>query len=172
MSQLNVNTIGARTGNNITLASGDNFYIPGHILQVVQGTYATETATTSSSYVDTGLSVNITPSATSSKILVITTHHTHFNRSFDYGGGYIKVLRDSTSIDEIREWMQVGTGSYVAVGRTVVSTVLDSPSTTSQITYKSQFKVHYAANSESFKVAYDSANQDVVDTLTVLEVGG
>ena len=40
----------------------------GKVLQVVQGTTSQETDTSSSSYVTTGLSVNITPSSTSSNI--------------------------------------------------------------------------------------------------------
>ena len=172
MSQINVNTIGARTGNDITLASGDNFYIPGHVLQVVQGSLTTEANTTSSTYADTGLSVSITPKSTSSKILVSFAHHTHFYRSSDYGGGYIKLLRDSTDIDEVRGWMQVGGTSFVAVSRTYTSQILDTPSTTSAITYKTQYKVHYAANSETFKIAYESGSTDVKDTITAIEIGG
>ena len=41
MSQLNVNTIGARTGTGDNNCSGDNFYIPGHILQAVSATDTT-----------------------------------------------------------------------------------------------------------------------------------
>ena len=50
----------------------------GKVLQVVQGSFRNgETSTTSSSLVDSGATVTITPSATSSKILVMLTSNSH-----------------------------------------------------------------------------------------------
>lgn len=178
MSEIQVNTINEYTGANGVTIDGvllkDNKLASGtgNVLQVVQGTLTSEASTTSSTYSDTGLSVSITPSSTSSKILISFAHHTHYSRSFDYGGGIIKLLRDTTNIDEFRSWMQVGTGSLVAIGRTLTSQILDSPSTTSAITYKTQYKVQYAANSETFKVAYESATYNTIDTITAIEIGG
>ena len=43
----------------------------GKVLQVVQATDGTEKSTTNTSFQDTSLSVNITPSSTSNKILII-----------------------------------------------------------------------------------------------------
>ena len=74
MSTLNVDNISEYT-------SGNGVEIPGHILQVVQGTIATQASRTSSTHADTGLSVSITPKATSSKILVVMLHHTKIQRS-------------------------------------------------------------------------------------------
>ena len=71
MSTLKTNTIQAATGTTVNVASGHVLNAPGHILQVVTNTYATLTATTSSSYVDTGLAATITPSSSSSKIFVL-----------------------------------------------------------------------------------------------------
>ena len=68
-----------------------------NIIQVIQTVKTDTFSTTSTSYVDvTGLSVSITPSSSSNKILVIanTTFATAFNSS---NGGMI-ILRDSTSI--------------------------------------------------------------------------
>ena len=45
----------------------------GKILQVVGDTHATEVTHNSTSYTDSGIDVDITPSATSSKILIIAT---------------------------------------------------------------------------------------------------
>ena len=58
-----------------TLAAGNGgtgatSFTSGKILQVVQATHGTETNTNSSSYQQSGLTANITPSATSSKILI------------------------------------------------------------------------------------------------------
>jgi hypothetical protein len=62
------------TGNVLTVASGvPSWAAPaggGKILQVVQGTLTTEVSSSSSALTDTGLTATITPSATTSKILV------------------------------------------------------------------------------------------------------
>ena len=59
------------SSNNIVLGSDGTSYIPGHIVQVKQTVKTDEFSTTSTSAVDvTGLSVSITPTSTSSKILV------------------------------------------------------------------------------------------------------
>ncbi len=84
MSTLETNLIQPSTGTTLTLgASGDTVDVPsgatldvtgatvsglttGKILQAVTNTHATRFSTTSTSFVTTGLSVNITPSSTSS----------------------------------------------------------------------------------------------------------
>ena len=43
----------------------------GKVLQVVNATYSTDTSTTSTSYVDTGLTATITPLFSTSKVLVL-----------------------------------------------------------------------------------------------------
>ena len=68
----------------------------GSVLQVVNATYSTETATTSTSFIDTGLSGSITPLYSTSKILVIAT----INGVGKDGSTQIafKLLRGSTSL--------------------------------------------------------------------------
>ena len=51
----------------------------GSVLQVVSGYTSTEVNTTSASYTDTGLSCAITPSSTSSKVLIIA--HQSFGKN-------------------------------------------------------------------------------------------
>jgi len=70
-SILNVDKINNAAGTSaITIDSNGNTLMPGHILQVVNGTTSTQVSTTSTTYADTGLTATITPSSTSSKILV------------------------------------------------------------------------------------------------------
>ena len=78
---------GGTTGQFLKKASGTDLDFswanaPGKVLQVVYGSYATETTTTSTTYTDSGLSVSITPSATTSKVLVLTSQ----NLGMDRGG--------------------------------------------------------------------------------------
>tara|TARA_R100000278_G_scaffold122376_1_gene108369 strand:- start:233 stop:706 length:474 start_codon:yes stop_codon:yes gene_type:complete len=107
----------------------------GKVLQAVTGNQITSGVnTTSGSYVDSGLYVNITPSSTSSKILVSA----NFNARQDTanGGTVSTIYRDSTTLSSS------GTITYSAGGNIHDTTFiqhLDSPSTTSQIAYKLYF---------------------------------
>ena len=102
----------------------------GSVLQVVHADFSTE-VNIGGGFADIGLSANITPIATSSKILVTSNIQAYLN-----GSGFImvRILRDSTVI----------TTQYQAHGfsdnsaNMVPMIALDSPSTTSAITYTVQ----------------------------------
>jgi hypothetical protein len=117
------------------LASG----VGGKVLQVVNVVYSTLASSTTSTYVDTGLSASITPSSSSSKILVLVdqggcgkqTNNTRIK---------LQLLRGASSIQVI----DAGIGAYNASTTTnfigsISIAYLDSPSTTSSTTYKTQF---------------------------------
>ena len=116
----------------------------GKILQVVGQNLTTQMTSTSTSYVDTGLTASITPSATSSKILIL------LNISFHISGdsnGYLGLFRDSTEINSgaggTYNAMVVLNGNSTAFrysGAQQACNFLDSPSTTSAITYKVKTK--------------------------------
>ena len=62
--------------SGITMASGKAISgdgAGGKVLQVVQTTYSTVTGISNTSYIDSGITASITPSSTSSKILVIVS---------------------------------------------------------------------------------------------------
>jgi len=134
----------------------------GKILQVLSQVVTTKFATTSSSYTDTGITLAITPAATSSKILV------QMQGMFGTGEGgannFIQVLRGSTQLGEDVSIMQDAvTQNFI---RTIV--FLDSPSTTSAVTYKVQMKV---GSNEGFMNRDNSDNQLGFSTITLSEVG-
>jgi hypothetical protein len=110
----------------------------GSVIQVVNATYSTETTTSSTSFVDTGLSGSITPLYSTSKILVIATiNGTGKGASTQMA---FKLLRGSTSLFNYES-----SATYTAtIGSNYVGSCgveyLDSPSTTSSTTYKVQFK--------------------------------
>lgn len=116
----------------------------GKVLQVVQGTYSTETDNSTTTYTDTGLTVSITPSATSSKILTFVTIPTHKTAENADNAVWLRLMRASTSIMEL---VQV---HYTQTALRLVGTTsfgyLDSPNTTSATTYKVQFRNQVAAN--------------------------
>ena len=103
-------------------------------------------STGSGSYVDiTGYNCSITPTAASSKILVTLNPIVLMNN----GGGStqrlsLKLLRDSTSLLDQQDFFsyQVGNGEADYNGIPGYFQYLDSPSTTSSITYKVQIKQH------------------------------
>lgn len=142
----------------------------GKVLQVVNATYSTSTQTFSTTYADTGLTASITPSATSSKILVIVSQNfwTGCNANSVYM--YAQLLRTSTKIQE-KWWGIEGArnGSSPLVQAMEVPLVwLDSPSTTSSTTYKTQFKLGQAdVGGWGGYANYNSTNSSI----TLLEIG-
>ena len=126
----------AGTANNIgtatagTLSSGVTFPA-GHILQVVQGSATAGLITTSTTNVTTGLSAAITPSATSSKILV-TISITYDGDANGTAGHYSLYAAGSVIRDKISYFHAA---SSRVIGNIGVS-YLHSPSTTSATTYE------------------------------------
>lgn len=121
---------------NLQKLDGTTFPI-GKIGQIVQSriTGNDEVTTTSSSFSSCGISLNITPIATSSKILVI------FN-----SGGYAnnndwtlcKVDRDGTNISGDIYFRNTGLGGTLQSHFN--TTFLDEPASQSQLTYHIQFR--------------------------------
>jgi len=121
----------------------------GKILQAVQATQNTSFTTTSTTYVSTGLSLSITPSSTSSRILLITSFLVEANAT---GVGYYTIFRNGTTN------LCTGTVNYFAnyifqssqTGDTLAFNYIDSPSTTSATTYVIYMRVSFASSSHTF----------------------
>ena len=152
----------------------------GAVLQVVS-TIKTDTFTTASaSYVDlTGGSVTITPSSASNKILVMA--YVVLGNTTSTAGSFFRVVRDSTAI---------GVGTAVGNRRSASGGtfpagnygtggfgwhLLDSPSSTSSLTYKIQISVEsgYTAtvgrSGEDSDVAFAGRYPSII---TVMEIAG
>ena len=165
----NTLTVPAATGTLITTASSGQS-IPkaalptGSVLQVVQSTYATSTSTTSSSFVDLGLSATITPTSSSSKILAIACLSCIYKNGANSSVG-VNIVRTSTEIVKFSENTLSYTAGTGASGVSATMTYLDSPATTSATTYKIQFKNGSATGTN---VTINDSN--VTSTLTLLEI--
>ncbi len=182
MSTLKTNTIQAATGTAVNVASGHVLSAPGHVIQTKSFVLTSATSSTSNSFVDTGLELAITPSSTSSKILITG----FLNCSGSYFKSYILLLRDSTTLsvgDAASNRPQVyassnpGGESWDSYN---VSSIplnhLDSPNTTSSVTYKVQYRPY----SNSASTAYinrcasdrDNANYDErsISVMTLQEI--
>lgn len=134
----------------------------GNILQVVNAAYSTAASSASATYSDTGLTATITPSSSSSKILVVVHHNGCGKVNATFMG--IKLLRGSTDIAKIDD--TAGYTNSAAANRfgSISIEYLDSPSTTSATTYKTQFNAD-----GSIATVYLQLNS-AVSTMTLLEV--
>jgi len=165
--------IGA-TGNVLTVAGGvPTWAAPaggGKVLQVVQDTDITSYTNTSSSYSDTGLSVSITPSSVSSRILVFASmpNSSCYNpNSSSDARGQFKLVRDSTQLMNTVigvENFGLGTDKNFQVG--VSFAVVDSPATTSSTTYK----IQGAKITSGSQIGY-SGSATLINSIIVMEIG-
>ena len=137
----------------------------GKVLQVINAVTSTETASSSTSYADTSLTAAITPSATTSKVLVLVNQVALLKNSSD-NGGKIQLLRGTTSLGMFENdfGRDGGTGLNIVGGTGMCK--LDSPETTSATTYKTQFACSVSA-AASVQVQHNSA----VSSITLIEVG-
>ena len=149
----------------------------GSLLQVVSTAKTDTFSTTSTSYTDiTGLSVSITPSSTSSKVFVV--FETRIGASSD--AFFVQVLRDTTAIYRgdaagSRTRATAG-GNYLNqyISGTSTGMYLDSPSSTSALTYKLQMKVS-AGTGYVNRGANDTDNaafDRTASSITVMEIAG
>ena len=137
---------------NATLAS-TTIFPAGHVLQTLSGV-KTDSFTTTSSYADgsggatiTGLSVSITPTSTSNKILVTT--HLNGAHALNVNRVMATLYRGTTKIavgGSVGSRQQV-TGGFAGSHATIIHqpitvTFLDSPSSTSALTYTWKIGTH------------------------------
>jgi hypothetical protein len=143
----------------------------GKVLQVVQATYATATTIATNTYTDTGLSLSITPTLATSKVLVMINQQFFFSRSANDGGTSIQILRDASSVfatgdDDTWNFTAPGVSSYI-IGNVGALVYLDSPATTSATTYKTQGRSQ--RTSLSAQVVFQQNNKNSV--ITLMEIG-
>jgi len=150
----------------------------GSVVQVVSTTKTDTFTTTSSSFTDvTGLSVSITPSSASNKILVLGS--VNYGASADVG--FFRLVRDSTALQvgdaastRLRATAQQRNANDSADAEAACVNFLDSPSTTSSVTYKIQ------ALGNGYTLRFNSSADDAdqinrgrtASTITVMEIKG
>ena len=139
--------------STIPLASGVSGTLPdgsapsGSVLQVVQAYKSDTFTTTSTSFTTiTGLSASITPTSSSSRILVVMS--VTGSQQVGANDAYLGLFRDSTQIalgdasgTRIRSTSQIMT-SNAGWSTTVTFNFVDSPATTSSITYTVQTRTN------------------------------
>jgi hypothetical protein len=104
------------------------------ILQVVQGTATTVVGNSTTGFADTTLSASITPQSSTSKVLVIYSQNC-YSTGGTTGMG-LRLLRNSTTLDTL---VDIVYGTNTGFLDHMTATYLDSPASTSALTYKTQF---------------------------------
>ena len=148
MSTLKTNTIQAATGTAVNVASGHVLNAAGHVIQTKSMTLTSSTTASSNSYTDSGLTLDITPTSTSNKILITG----FINLGCDYFKNYMKVLRDGSDLvvgdaagtrEQVFSTNHPGDTGWDSYSISAVPiNLLDSPNTTSSVNYKVQFKCY------------------------------
>ena len=184
MSTLAVNQITTQTGDTISVATGKTIHAPGAVLQVVQGitTEAAAFSIAAHNLSSAVVSAAITPKFATSKILMtgqVTGAADSLNHSF-----WIILQRDSTNIgqgDSVgnRRRCHSGIGQMLnnnaeCLGNGSIN-FLDSPNTTSAITYYVRL-AHNSGGAQTWllnRTDVDGNNTDrprAVTTLTLMEI--
>ena len=150
----------------------------GKVLQVVSATKTDTFTTSSSSFVDiTGLSVSITPTSSSSKILVYGV--TNVGNETSTAIAFVNLVRDSTSI-----FLGDAAGSRTRASghsrnadrgemQNISMVTLDSPNTTSATTYKIQMASQSSFTAVLNRTGFDgdeAPQARTASSITVMEI--
>ena len=145
----------------------------GKVLQVVSTTKTDSFSTTSATLVDiTGLSATITPTNTSSKIMIFSTF---IAANSTDSADIFQLVRDSTNLGvstsgaASNQTSVYGSGASAPIVYAGSITFLDSPSTTSATTYKVQAR---RTGGTLYVGRNNSGNYGGISTITVMEIEG
>lgn len=165
MSQLRCNSI-VPVGGIPAGASG------GGIVQCVQTTSSTSVISTSTTYASTGLSASITPRSTSNKILVMVNLHGNPYSSNVANLG-VQLSRNASPIYTTDVGFIDSVNAAINIGTYISFNHLDSPSTTSSITYSLEFNGRIISGPNGNYVAINYTTSGYVTSyLTLMEISG
>ena len=163
---------------NVTCSGTATGFGGGKLLNYATGTTNTQVAITSTTYTDSGLTASITPSATSSKILVLVDQVARIQTDGGQGDWGIQLLRDSTVIvvptthnsKPMEPFLENNSESFSYNLRWQFMFV-DSPSSTSSVTYKTQGRVGDTDDSKYIQFQLDR-DTNGTSNITLLELAG
>ena len=169
MSQLKVNSIvpvlGVPTGGG------------GGIIQVKSAHTSSKTTTKLTTYQDiTGLSLTITPTSSSNKVLIIVNLTFSHTTTSDAGLFSLARIVDGTTFrpsdhPTVAMTNQLHNGAEVSGLFSHSAHFLDSPNTTDEINYKYQVK-HYSSSFGNVIIGGRTSDMPQTMNLTALEVSG
>jgi len=135
----------------------------GKVLQVVSATSVTVVTTTSTSFAASSLDLDITPAATSSKILLMASFT---SRALSHNEHLYTLYRDSTNLGDADDGMMNDAGNSRI--RFVHMHYLDSPSSTSSINYEVWMKLQTSGN---LSIGDGDNSKTPMQVITAIEIG-
>lgn len=188
-----INGNGTITGYTPTTISGtlDPSKLP--VGSIIQTKFAKDTSSgnvtnnglgnTASNWYDLpNLSINITPTSSSNKILVLS--HVCAGEQSHLYGLWFRVMRDTTPLGGATSNDRPSVGFGLSTNSTYTDdqmnsasfSYVDEPASSSQLTYKAQGIARYSPHTWSYNASYDSQNSGAmaqgVSTLTIMEIKG
>lgn len=157
----------------------------GGIIQIVQESTQTEVTVSTTTWTDTTLTATITPTSSSNKILVVVNQHCQTaSTNTSVGASGIKIFRNSTEIyTPLFDSFDRPVEPYFNSGSTSTGIdnyfrmsleVLDSPATTSAVTYKTQVRPHDPSFGSGLVRVQRNLNgsSNATSFITLMEVSG
>ena len=138
----------------------------GKIGQVLQGIYATQVTVNSETYTQVGASVSITPSAASSKVLVMFYGGMVQEGQFQKNG-VMQVYRDSTGLGNVQGHLGYSYTSSSYNAKTEYS-ALDSPNSTSSLDYVVKAKMSQDSGQHVWNYAQQNGTRSYMIVMEVL----
>jgi hypothetical protein len=170
--------VGGTNGHVLTVDSGETTGLKwaaagggggGKVLQVVGATTSTGVNIVTSTYTDTGITATITPTLATSKILVLIAAHQGVGKNASGVNiqGRSRLMKDSTVLftNHKTPYFEGATANDMILAGQASYVYLDSPATTSAITYKLQGMVITGA------IAEYQDNSNATSTITLMEIG-
>lgn len=153
-------------GDVLTAAQMNNLRGAFRVLQTVSTTLTTATSVGGSAFGSiTGLSATITPSSTSSKVLIMATVNGGTFMAVRLSGGNSSAYRGGGGVQAASSDSS-GNNDYVATASLLY---LDSPATTSAVTYQVEARDMVGAT-VYINRSTNSATAFVASTITVMEI--
>jgi hypothetical protein len=140
----------------------------GKVLQVVAATDTGVTYNSTTSFADTGLTVTITPTLASSKVLVLANIGTCGKAATANISMLMRLMRGASAILDMGD-ANASTSTTNRANMAQSIAYLDSPATTSATTYKVQFASSTAAQDVGYNIF--NVNDTTTSSIVVLEIG-
>ena len=158
---------------------GHGLRSPGSVVQTLSTTKTDAFSTNSTSFVDiTGLSVDITPTSTSSKVLVQfviacgndAATQNRFELVRQVGGSDTSINPNEMDSSTAMFYVDADGSNETYTRAQVAYNFLDSPSTTGQVNYRLRTKIYSSSVTQYVNRAAYNSNTIGSSTITVMEI--
>jgi hypothetical protein len=140
----------------------------GKVLQVIHASTSTEVSSSTTTFATTGLTATITPTLSTSKILVLVSQNGVMVDTTANNALKFQLVRGATVLTSISDKQNYNSGSYF-LNSSLSFNWLDSPATTSATTYKTEFARYYSSGTV-YVQNYNIANT-AVSSIILMEIG-